>query len=138
MSTYGPSVTQALHGVALGLQFDPYVAGVTAVIAAALSGYPKAPGSRVLWSALVVVAGWAVGDGIRILGAPSPGSMYSIAWGATALLVGYALPAWAGAQVGRRVVHGTGWLAAGAVALMLTPAVSVLADSLSRVALRAA
>ena len=71
-------------------------------------------------------------------GAATTGAIYPIAWGATALLVGYALPAWAGAQVGRRVVHGTGWIAAGAVALMLTPAVSVVADSLSRGLMRAA
>lgn len=138
MSALGHVSTQVVRGVALGLQFNPYAAGLSAIIAAALSGYPEAPRSHVVWSALVVVAGWIVGDGIAVAGAATTGAIYPIAWGATALLVGYALPAWAGAQVGRRVVHGTGWLAAGAVALMLTPAVSVVADSLSRGLMRAA
>ena len=138
MSALGPAWTQVLRGVALGLQFNPYVAGLSAIIAAALCGYPRAPRSRVAWSALVVLAGWTVGDGIAVAGAAASSVLYPIAWGGTALLIGYALPAWTGAQVGRRVVHGTGWLAAAAVALMLTPAVSVLADSLSRGLLKAA
>jgi hypothetical protein len=71
-----------------------------------------------------------VGDGIRVAGAAwSPA--YLAAWAFTGLAFGYLLPAFAGAYVGRLVHRGTGWLAAGAVALMLVPALSALGDVLS-------
>jgi hypothetical protein len=77
-----------------------------------------------------VLLGWAVGDGVRLAGAnAAPG--YLAAWAVTGLAFGYALPAVAGAYVGRQVHRGTGWPAAGAVALMLVPALSALGGALS-------
>jgi hypothetical protein len=121
----------AVHGVALGLLFNPWAAGLAAVVAAGLSGYPSAPRTRLLWSSLVVLVGWAAGDGGRIAASLALGVTTLAVWAIVSLLVGYALPAWTGAQVGRRVVHGTGWLVAGAVALMMTPALAIVADRLS-------
>jgi hypothetical protein len=117
-------------GVSAGLLFDPLVASVTAAVSAALSGYGGAPRSRWLMSAAVVLAGWAFGDGVRIAGSlGSPAQL--AAWALTGLAFGYVLPAVAGAYVGRQVHRGTGWLAAGAVALMLAPALSALGGALS-------
>ena len=129
------SIGAVTAGVASGLQFDPLTAAVSAVLAAALTGYRRAPRSRLLWAAAVLLAGWAVGDGIRIAGA-SGGTAFALAWAVTGLAFGYALPAIAGAYVGRQVHRGTGWLAAGAVALMLVPALSLLADTLSGALMR--
>jgi hypothetical protein len=119
-----------IAGVATGLQFNPLSATAAAAIAGALFGYRRAPRSRVWWSAAVLLLGWASGDGIRLAGA-DPAPAYLLAWGLTGLAFGYALPALAGAYIGRLVHRGTGWLAAGAVALMLVPALSVLGDVLS-------
>jgi len=41
------------------------------------------------------------------------------------------LPTLAGAYVGRQVHRGTGWLSAGAIALMAVPTVSALAGALA-------
>lgn len=125
-SLFGSLVT----GVATGLQFNPLAAAVSAPIAAALFGYRRAPRSRMWWSAAVLLAGWAVGDGIRLAGSGAPPA-FLVAWAVTGLAFGYALPGVAGAYVGRQVHCGTGWLSAGAVALMLVPALSVLADAIS-------
>jgi hypothetical protein len=77
-------------------------------------------------AAAVVLVGWALGDGIRIAG--SPGTTLELAaWAVTGLAVGYALPAYAGAYVGRQVHKGTGYLSAGVVAIMLVSAFSALA-----------
>lgn len=119
-----------LTGIATGLQFNPLSAALSAVLAAALSGYARAPRVRVWWSAAVLLVGWAFGDGIRLAGS-SASWPYLVAWALTGLAFGYALPAYAGAYIGRLVHRGTGWLAAGAVALMLVPALSSLADVLS-------
>jgi hypothetical protein len=126
----GSVALSILAGIAMGLQFHLLAAAVSATIAAALSGYSKAPRGRFWWSNAVVVLGWAVGDGVRLAGAnAAPG--YLAAWALTGLAFGYGLPAVAGAYVGRQVHRGTGWLAAGAVALMLVPALSVLGGVLS-------
>jgi hypothetical protein len=113
-------------GVAAGFQFHPVFAAVAAALAAGLAGYRAAPRSRVWWAAGVVLAGWAAGDGVRIAGS-SGAAAYLVAWAASGLLVGYALPALAGAYVGRQVHRGTGYLSAGAIAIMLVWALSVLA-----------
>jgi hypothetical protein len=121
---------QVLAGIATGLQFNPLSSAISAALAAALSGYRRAPRSRAWWSAAVLLAGWTLGDGIRLAGS-SASWPYLLAWALAGLAFGYALPAFAGAYIGRLVHWGTGWLAAGAVALMLVPALSTLADVLS-------
>ena len=126
-----------LTGVAAGLQFNPLFAAVTAALAAALSGFRRAPRTRVWISAVVVVAGWVVGDGIRIA-ATSGATAYLAAWALTGLAVGYGLPAFAGAYVGRQVHKGTGYLSAAAVAVMLVGALSVLSDPLASALMRIA
>ena len=128
------ALNPALAGAAMGLQFDPLTATVSAAVAAALVGYPRAPSSRRLWAAAALLAGWAVGDGIRVAGGVGSGGaalVYGTMWSLTGLGVGYLLPALAGAAVGRAVFHGTGWLTAAAVTLMVTPAVWVLAERVS-------
>ncbi len=123
-----------LAGAAMGLQFDPLTATVSAALAAALVGYPSAPVSRRWLAAGVLLIGWAAGDGIRVAASVGGGSaalVYGTVWSLTGLGVGYLLPALAGAAVGRSVFHGTGWLAAAAVTLMLTPAVWALSERVS-------
>jgi hypothetical protein len=120
----------AVTGVATGLQFNPLAAAVSCAVAAALVGYKRAPRSRPLWAAGVVLAGWAVGDGIRLAGATASIG-YLVAWAIAGIAVGYVLPTLAGAYVGRQVHRGTGWLSAGAIALMVVPAVSVVSGALA-------
>jgi hypothetical protein len=122
-------------GVATGLQFNPVFAAGAAAVAAALAGYRRAPASRAAWAGAVVLAGWAAGDGISVAGSEAA-LPYLLAWALAGLAFGYALPAVAGAYVGRNVTRGTGWLAAGAVALMLVPALSLLADVLGGALMR--
>ncbi|MDH4140711.1 MAG: hypothetical protein OEV43_09100 [Coriobacteriia bacterium] len=130
-------------GFALALSYSPVVAPVVAVGAAALAGHPKASHSRVAWAFALVLGGWLVGDGLRalgrardladgvgwLLGPPTP--MWAewtaiAAWALGALALGYALPAWAGAFVGRRVTRGTGWMAAIAVCMTASAAVGLV------------
>lgn len=122
-------------GVLFGVQFNPMFALVTAALAAALWGYPKVTKQRRQWAAVVLAAGWLLGDGLRVLAnardyydagamAPTGWPAYIIAWAIVSLTAGYVLPAVVGGVVGRRVTHGTGWLAAAAVAGALTVAVS--------------
>jgi hypothetical protein len=119
------ALNPALAGLAMGLQFDPLAATVSAAASAALVGYSGAPPSRRAWAAGVLLAGWVVGDGINAA------LVYGTVWSLTGLGIGYLLPALAGAAVGRMVFRGTGWLAAAAVALMLTPAVWALSERVS-------
>ncbi len=138
-------VTTALlalrDGLLFAVQYNPLFAAVTAALAAALMGYPKAPRARREWAGLVLLAGWLVGDGLRILArardyydgvaafraagmALWPGWTTLGLWALGSLAIGYVVPALVGATVGRRVTHGTGWLAAAAIASALTLAVS--------------
>jgi hypothetical protein len=131
----------------LAVQYNPLVAVVSAVVAAAVAGYPKAPRGRWRTAALIVCAGWLIGDGLRVLGhardladgvrgaaylAPGgPAWLVLGVWALGGLAVGYALPASVGARVGRSVTHGTGWLAAGGVAGGLSVALSAIVGALS-------
>jgi len=129
------------EGALMAVQYNPLFAAVTAALAAALMGFPKARRDRRQWAALALAAGWLVGDGLRILarardyydgvaafraaGTPLwPGWTTLAVWALGSLALGYVVPALVGASVGRRVTHGTGWLAAAAVASALTLAVS--------------
>jgi FtsH-binding integral membrane protein len=129
-------VTHVLDGIAAGLRFHPVFAAVAAALAAGVAGYRKAPRSRIWWAAGVVLAGWVVGDGIRIA-AQSGQAAYLIAWALTGLAVGYVLPALAGVYVGRQVHKGTGYLSAVAVALMVVAALTALAEPVAAALVKA-
>jgi hypothetical protein len=136
------SAWTALHdGLLFSLQYNPLWAALGAALAAALVGFPKAKRDRRQWAALVLLAAWLVGDGLRILArardyfdSSASYSAYGMpvwqgwvtlgAWALGSLALGYAAPAIVGAMVGKRVTHGTGWLAAAAIASALTLAVS--------------
>jgi hypothetical protein len=130
-------------GVALGLQYNPLAGTVGAVVAAVLYGYPSAPESRRPIAVAVLALAWLAGDGVRI------GAALTVAppkagpdWAALAAhvlvsaIVGYAVPAAAGVIVGRRVTRGTGWLSAGAVALTVAGALSLVVPTLATAAAR--
>lgn len=123
-------LSDALAGAAMGLQFNAIAATVTAVIAAALVGYPKAPPARRWWAAAVLTAGWALGDGLALAASSGAKSsnVYGAAWAFVGFAIGYLAPALIGAAVGRSVFRGTGWLTAGAVALAVTPTISALSQ----------
>ncbi len=128
-------------GVGLALQFNPLVSLVGAVVAAALL-------TRGEWmgiGAVVVGAAWLLGDGLRVatrahdviegVGTPLAEGVVAawvalVFWAVGGLLIGYVVPAWAGSFVGRRVTHGTGWLAAGLVAASVSAALATLAGQL--------
>ncbi|MBN1192826.1 MAG: hypothetical protein JXA36_03935 [Coriobacteriia bacterium] len=145
MTSAGTALGAVLEGLALAVQYNPLAAAVTAALAAGLSGHPRARSENRQWAVLVLVGGWLVGDGLRVLGrardiydgigAAGAGHVANwtvpAVWAAGSLVIGYALPALAGAAVGRRVTHGTGWLAAAGVASALTLAVSAAIGALS-------
>lgn len=118
-------------GLAAGLQFNPLVAAGASAVAAALSGYPRAPRSHLWWSAAVLLAGWVIGDGISIAGS-STGGQHAVLWALVGLGVGYVAPTVLASYVGRQVHKGTGYLSAAAVALMLAPALAALAEVVSK------
>ena len=136
------SVPAALRdGVALGVQYNPLFALGTAALAAALMGFPRAKRERRQWAAIVLGAVWLVGDGLRVLARARdyydssaayaaaqlpawPGWVTLAVWALGSLALGYVAPALVGAAVGRRVTHGTGWLAAAGIASALVLAVS--------------
>lgn len=140
--------TAVRDGALLGVQFNPLVAVVTAALAAALWGYPKVPRERRWWALLVLVVGWLAGDGLRVLarardyydgvagyaaaGLPTwPGWTNLAAWALVSLALGYLAPALVGGAVGRRVTHGTGWLAAAGIAAALVLVASAAVGALS-------
>ena len=147
MAPYDPQPLAALlEGVRFAVQYNPLAAALTAAVAAALSGYPNAPRHRARYSALVLAVGWLLGDGLRIVGrardlydgviAPSAADSATVwltiaVWACGGLALGYVLPALVGIAVGRRVTHGTGWLAAAAVAAGLSAAISAIVGALS-------
>jgi hypothetical protein len=125
-------------GVALGLQFNPLTATIGAVVAAAAYGYPKAPEARRPIAVAVLALAWLAGDGVRIGAALAtappkawPEWASLVARVLASALVGYVAPAVAGIIVGRRVTRGTGWLSAGAVALMVAGALAVVSPTLA-------
>lgn len=123
------------RGTAAGLQFDLVVAALTAACAAGISGYRRAPRSRLWWSAAVLVAGWLLGEGMRIAAAGSGPRV--LGWALAGLTVGYVLPAITGAYIGRLVHKGTGYLSAAVVALTMVPALASVSRSVGGVLARA-
>lgn len=136
-------------GFALAVAFNPLASIVAAPVAAALLGGRTAPGhSRIGWALVVVASGWLVGDGLRVLGrtwellegnsgllvAGQPlWAEYTVLsiWALGGALLGYALPVWAGVFVGRRVTHGTGWMAAGMIAAVAAGGLAALSGAVS-------
>lgn len=143
-----PSAWTALKdGLLFAAQYNPLWAVAGSGIAAALVGFPKAKRDRWQWAALVAITAWLVGDGLRVLARARdyldssaayaaaqlpvwPGWVTLAVWALGSLALGYVAPAIVGAMVGKRVTHGTGWLAAAAIAVALTLAVSAGAGAL--------
>lgn len=136
-----------LQGLRFALEYNPLAATITVAFAAGISGYPRAPRERRLEALGIVALGWLLGDGLRVLGhardlydgvaeaalsgAPAwAGWLFLALWATGSLAIGYIAPMLVGASVGRRVTHGTGWLAAAGVAVALTLAVSAGAGAL--------
>ena len=122
-------------GLLLGIQFSPVIALVAAVLAAALYTAGRT------WAAAFVLTGaWTLGDGVALLsrgtdalagtglvgGGPAAQWVVLVLWALVGFAVGYVLPTWAGTFVGTRVTHGTGWLAAGMVAMTASAALAML------------
>lgn len=134
-------------GALLGVQYNPLFALGTAALAAALWGHRKVKRDHRWWAAVALVVGWLAGDGLRILGRARdywdasatyaasglpvwPGWTNLAVWALVSLALGYLVPALVGGAVGRRVTHGTGWLAAAAIAAALSAAVSAAVRAL--------
>lgn len=129
-------------GARFATQYNPLAAVVSAIVAAALAGYPRAPRARWWLSATVLALGWLAGDGLRVLAHArdladgvgggawaglGPAAWFAlIIWALGTLALGYVAPALVGARVGRGVTHGTGWLAAATVAGALSAALSTI------------
>ncbi len=135
------ALAAAVTGLALAVSFNPMASLVGAALAAALLARAERPGAGIV----VLAAAWLLGDGLRVLarardafdgvgplvpGAPVATWVALGLWALGGALVGYALPAWAGAFVGRRVTHGTGWLAAATIAAVSSAGLAVLAGTL--------
>jgi hypothetical protein len=124
--------------VAFGLSFNPLTAVLAASIAAFDAGTKKASATTMMRSAVILVTGWLVGDGFRVMawvrdmldadsgGKPLVIVLVALTWAIVGFTVGYAAPAAAGVFVGRRVTFGTGRLAAASVALGTTLALTVV------------
>lgn len=130
-----------VDGALLGIQYNPLFALITAALAAGLWGHRKVKRDHRWWAAIVLLVGWLGGDGLRILGRARdywdaaatyaatglptwPGWTNLAVWALVSLALGYVLPALVGGAVGRRVTHGTGWLAAAAIAVALSATIS--------------
>ena len=142
------AVRALLAGLSLGMRFNPLAAMVGSCVAAVVGAVTGRRGGSSVWWILVAAAAWALGDGVAVAarvssiasGAPSLLGAGAAQWASWLLVatwavsgfgVGYALPAGLGAAVGRRVTFGTGWLAAGAIALTVCFAIVQLADPLA-------
>jgi len=135
--------TALLGGVRSGLHPNPLFGLIAAGLAAAFLGARKRSHDRELWGWAVLIVGWLVGDGLWVLGRardvydgvtrlldvsqPMWAEWVTLAaWALVSFAVGYLVPALLGKTVGRRVTHGTGWLAAASVAVMSSFALTTL------------
>ncbi len=133
-----------VYGLVLGLTFNPIPAVVGAAAAAVvLIARVKKVEARV-WAGSILIVAWLLGDGMRIIArardaydgqlvlsklgesTPEAIAVALVAWAVVGLFVGYVAPMLAGVYVGRRVTHGTGWLAAGSIAVAASLAVATL------------
>lgn len=143
------ALTRAVAGgLALGLAFDPLAAAVGGTLAAVVGVFIARRGGSASWWAFVASLAWLIGDGLAIaagavtllgsghglLGAAAPAwaawTLLAV-WAVSGLTLGYLVPAGVGVAVGCRVRFGTGWLAAGAVALSLVLALTILGEAAS-------
>lgn len=130
-------------GFQLGAAFNPLASLIGAVLAAAIIATGRG-WRRVAAGVAVLVLGWMVGDGWILIesgraiaeGNPlvvqaEPWASWTALgiWGAAGLLIGYGVPALAGAYAGRRVVWGTGWLTAGSLAAAVSAAIAQILRS---------
>ncbi len=127
----------------LALAFNPVTSLFGSAIAAALIARRGSRG-RSLTGVAVMLAAWAIGDGLIALsmarsawatagadGAPAEWTWLGWVLGTLgALLLGYVAPTWAGVFVGRRVTWGTGWVSAAVVAGSASGAITALAGRL--------
>lgn len=135
-------------GARLAVAYNPVLAVIGAALAAALLAPRAVSFDRKVWGASTLVITWLVGDGMRVIARGrdvydgfahliAPDETAAVAytalaiWALLGMALGYALPTWAGAFVGRRVTHGTGWLAAASVAVAASLALSTLASVIS-------
>jgi len=82
-----------------------------------------------------VAVAWIAGDGMRMFAAmprrSGPATVELAVAMLTCLAVGYAVPALAGAYVGKHVTRGLGWPSAAVVALALSGAITLVSDRLA-------
>lgn len=128
-------------GIPLAFAYNPLTSAIAAPLAAGLLGAKRISQRRAAWGISVAGFAWLFGDGLRALarardafdvGAAVTWPAYTTIaiWAAGTLLLGYVLPLWAGTFVGRRVTHGTGWVAAASIATGLSLAFSGLLGGL--------
>lgn len=148
MSDAAAVAAALLDGLRFAVAYNPMTAVMSAALAAGLTGAPRMHPERSRWAVPVLAAGWLLGDGLRVLGRardvydgvgaalqPAVSPTWAIwvvlgVWALGSLAIGYVVPALVGAAVGRRVTHGTGWLAAAAIASALVLVVSAAAGAL--------
>ena len=128
-------------GVRLALAYNPLFAVFGAALGAGLAGARRPGHQRMVWAVAVVGLAWLVGDGARVIARARdfydgvsvlldvPVATWAqwlalAVWALGGLAAGYVFPAWAGAFVGRRVTHGTGWVSAVSVAVAVSLALS--------------
>lgn len=136
-------------GLTLALAYNPLTAVFCAPVAAALLGVKRPSHERWVWAVSVIGFAWLVGDGLRVLartrdlydgmggliaGSQPMWAQYAALalWAVGGLALGYIAPVWAGVFVGRRVTHGTGWVAAGSIAVGASLAISAILGVLAR------
>jgi len=142
-------VTQLIEAIRAGLvlagAYNVVFATVFAALAAALCARVERP-ARTASGIFVLLGGWLLGDGMRVIAsardlsdgagallpaAPQWANLVALSvWALVSFGLGYALPAWVGAFVGRRVTWGTGWIAAIAVSASCSAAVHAIVISL--------
>jgi len=135
-----------LAGASLGLWYDPFFAVLGAAAAAGLLGWRERV-SPWRWAAAsaLLVAFWALGDGIRIAlrareaaasplvnGEPWLNWLALGTWAFVGFVAGYVFPAAVGIAAGRMQRRGPGWPAAVAVAIAISLGFSVLLSLASR------
>ncbi|MBE0476983.1 MAG: hypothetical protein IBX62_07805 [Coriobacteriia bacterium] len=136
-----PALAEALAaGVALALRYNPLLSFIGPPVAAALAVRSPRRHSFLGVPGLALMAAWVIGDGVRVAGQARAlgegggsvaGALAVAVWALGGFAAGYALPAWAGAFVGRRVTHGTGWLSAVSISLVAAGAVAAVAGRLA-------
>ena len=133
----------------LAVSYNPLTAIFSVPIAAGLLGVRRPSHQRWVWAVSVLGFAWLIGDGLRVLartrdiydgmagliaGSVPVWAQYAALaiWAIGGLLIGYVLPVWTGVFVGRRVTHGTGWVAATSISIAASLALSAIIGSLVR------